>query len=582
MATVFIILLLIILLSKQLENVAKIPSILTILILAYLLSQFYPGLINVTPEAFDELLYLMLPVILMPDILNLSLEELKRHYKAILYLAVIAVAANIAIATVLAPLGWLGHTINPFVYIAMFTILMATDAITVSSTMTHFVLPEKLKIYAETESIFNDVTALVLFFFIAYPMISGGSLATLSLSTLLPKILLLSVAIGLIISYMAYWLLKLIKDPIEQFIIIYLMVVTSFSLAEHFHIAGILAIVATVIGFKYFIGREPPEFDTPIADDNLYERIRMLLKKVPALTRRELREYRKEASFIGVFANAVIFIVLAHLFNLNLLWDYRYEITLVFLLITLLRWISIVIFVRLFALPAYWSGALTFSGMKGALGIIMLHALPSSLPHLELIEAVVIGNIILSMFLYTPMLTLHILRHRDAYANDTLLGAAETTAPNITGHISTILQKEVNSGALTPLFMAPLLEQEMERCRRYKQDLSLILIDVGSRNPKILKTFGMVVREKIRTTDIFATPAKGRYLIITPNTSLSGAVMLSEHIDRRLKERLDRSFTASFCVTLFSETDDKELLFEKLEDALMKAKHDRGLKIESE
>ena len=42
----------------------------------------------------------------MPDILNLSLEELKRHYKAILYLAVIAVAANIAVATFLAPLGF--------------------------------------------------------------------------------------------------------------------------------------------------------------------------------------------------------------------------------------------------------------------------------------------------------------------------------------------------------------------------------------------------------------------------------------------------------------------------------------------
>ncbi len=582
MATVFIVLLIIILLSKQLENSVKIPSILTILILAYLLSQFYPGLINVTPDDFDELLYLMLPVILMPDILNLSLEELKRHYKAILYLAVIAVAANIAVATFLAPLGWLGHEIDPFVYIALFTILMATDAITVSSAMTHFVLPERLKIYAETESIFNDVTALVFFFFIAYPMISGGTFTTLSLSTLLPKILLLSVAIGVIISYMAYWLLKLIKEPIEQFIIIYLMVVTSFSIAEHFHIAGILAIVATVIGFKYFIGRESSEPDAPIADDNLYERIRMLLKKVPALTRRELREYRKEAAFIGIFANAVIFIVLAHLFDLNLLWDYRYEIGLVFLLITFMRFLTVLLFVRLFSLPTYWSGALTYSGMKGALGIIMLHALPSDLPQLELIEAVVIGNIILSMFLYTPMLTLHIIRHRDAYANDTLLGSTQSDAPNITGHISTILQQEAHTGALTPLFMTPLLEQEMERCRRYKQDLSLILVDIGSHDPKILSIFGSIVRQKIRTTDIFATPGKGRYLIITPNTSLSGAVMLSEHIDRRLRERLGTTVEASFGITLFSETDDKELLFEKLEDALMKAKQERGLKIESE
>ena len=144
-----------------------------------------------------------------------------------------------------------------------------------------------------------------------------------------------------------------------------------YAIRSYYDIAGILAIVATVIGFKYFIGRESSEPDAPIADDNLYERIRMLLKKVPALTRRELREYRKEAAFIGIFANAVIFIVLAHLFNLNLLWDYRYEIGLVFLLITFMRFLTVLLFVRLFSLPTYWSGALTYSGMKGALGIIM-------------------------------------------------------------------------------------------------------------------------------------------------------------------------------------------------------------------
>lgn len=42
--------------------------------------------------------------------------------------------------------------------------LMATDAITVSSIMSKFRLPERLKTYAESESLFNDVTALIIFY----------------------------------------------------------------------------------------------------------------------------------------------------------------------------------------------------------------------------------------------------------------------------------------------------------------------------------------------------------------------------------------------------------------------------------
>jgi len=67
----FTILLVFILLSRIIENFTKIPSTLSLIVLSFLLSNFFPNTINLSDEKFDDILYLMLPVILLPDILNI-------------------------------------------------------------------------------------------------------------------------------------------------------------------------------------------------------------------------------------------------------------------------------------------------------------------------------------------------------------------------------------------------------------------------------------------------------------------------------------------------------------------------------
>ena len=47
---------------------------------------------------------------------------------------------------------------------------------------------------------------------------------------------------------------------------------------------------------------------------------------------------------------------------------------------------------------------LTFSGMKGALSIILVHMIPDSFEHKELFEIVTIGVVILSIFVYGTIL----------------------------------------------------------------------------------------------------------------------------------------------------------------------------------
>jgi NhaP-type Na+/H+ or K+/H+ antiporter len=139
-------LLLIILLSRITEEISKIPSTLLVIVYSFAVSLFFPELFEISSKEFDEILYLMLPVILLPDILNISIKELKNHAKEIFYLAVVAVVASIVVATFITPYLLPEYSFTVGMLIALFAMLMATDAITVASIMSKFKLPERLNI----------------------------------------------------------------------------------------------------------------------------------------------------------------------------------------------------------------------------------------------------------------------------------------------------------------------------------------------------------------------------------------------------------------------------------------------------
>ena len=177
MIEIVTILLFIILFARSSEEFTKLPTTLFLILYAYLFSLLFPHFFTISSEEFDTVLYLMIPVILLPDLLKLSIEDFKKNIISILYLAVISVVISIAIAVVIAPFLLYNYNISVVALIALFTMLMATDAITVSSIFANFHLPKQLKIYAEGESLLNDVTALVIFYFIALPMLNGVNIA---------------------------------------------------------------------------------------------------------------------------------------------------------------------------------------------------------------------------------------------------------------------------------------------------------------------------------------------------------------------------------------------------------------------
>jgi len=413
------ILLVFILLSRVIENHTKIPTTLSLIVLSFLLSYFFPHIFSISSDEFDEILYLMLPIILLPDILNISAHELKIHYKEILYLAFFAVIGSIGIALFITPYLLPEHQWTIGMIIALFSMLMATDAITVTSIMSKFTLPNKLKIYAESESLFNDVTALIIFYFIAMPLISGDSLTLIELNTTLLKVLSLSTTIGLFVACIGYFIMKILRNSFDQLIVIYLIVVVSFLIAEHFKIAGILSIVSAVLTFKYLVKNEfiHKKF-TFRKKEHLSPSLFHLVKQSPTLTKKHYREYKKESEYIGIFANAVVFIMVANIIDLFFLLEYLKEIIIVFVLTTIIRLFFISLMTWKLDLSFKWTVALTYSGTKGALAIIMVHSLPESFIYKEMFHAIVFGNVLLSTFIYTILLMIYINKNKKNFNNN--------------------------------------------------------------------------------------------------------------------------------------------------------------------
>ncbi len=140
MTVLLSVILLIILISRLSESVFKLPFTLALIISAYLVSHLFPGLFENLASNFDEILFMMLPVIL-----QLSLGKIRENIGVLLYLSVVAVLAAVALSSVAAWLLLDQYEWTVGMLAALFSMLMATDAITVTSVFHRFNLPEKLK-----------------------------------------------------------------------------------------------------------------------------------------------------------------------------------------------------------------------------------------------------------------------------------------------------------------------------------------------------------------------------------------------------------------------------------------------------
>lgn len=401
--------------SRQLTNKLNIPVVFSLIFGSYAIYQFVPHWFPADLSSnFDEILIFSIPLMFLADAIHLKYKDLKKMKYDIFYLAVIAVALSIAAGASLFYFK-IFPELTIGAYVALFAINMATDAVSVQSIISQFKsIPHRTKVLIEGESLGNDATAVIAFFFVGLVWIEEGSLDIAHTAQTAGIVFFGSLILGLVLGFVFYQILKFIDDKRSEFFLLLVEAYSVFLIAEQLHWSGIFAMITAIITTKAFIDKQ---IEDDLADkkynqkkDNKYKP-RWYFKKASSIERLEYI-YEMSAEF-GYIASVIIFFVLAEIVQIDLLVKYWKEIFIMFGITTLIRAISMAKFAWLSSKvkgnsfnKEKWF-LLTMSGIKGGLSIILVHALPATFEYKEMFESITIGVILLSTFVYGMSLIIY-------------------------------------------------------------------------------------------------------------------------------------------------------------------------------
>ena len=430
-------LLTILFISIETQKYFKIPSPITLIGLSYTFYYLFPNMVLFSDETFAELVLFLIPILIASDALQLKLEDLKKNALSLTYLALISVALSVGIGIVTANTLFAEYHLSTGAIIALFAMVLATDPVSVVSVFSSFKVPHKLAILAEGESLFNDATALIIFMFIAIPMMEGKDIGAMEIAIVSVKVISLSVIIGLIVGYLGVLIMRLTADPMSELVLILLTAYSAFEVAEHFHLAGLLAVIVAIITLNTITQKS---FD---AKERRVKKARNIVnranksKKVfssgfmSGITRKlgsdvsSIERHKQNLNYVAVLAllaNTFLFMSMASIVHFDLLIEYKKEILLMFLITTVIRAFMMGTFgivsnltKKMTDIGVRWWSVLLFAGIKGGLSIVMLQMLPKGFEHKEMFDAIVIGVILLSTFVYALVLVGIILANKKSF-----------------------------------------------------------------------------------------------------------------------------------------------------------------------
>lgn len=394
--------------SDAIANKFKIPSVFLLLIGSYTVYTYVPMAVPIDLKLyFDAIILFCIPLIFMGDALHLHFSDIKKYGWDIFYLAVVAVALSITVGASMYYLGvFEGLTIGA--YVSLFAINMATDAVSVQSILSRFKgISHHIKVLIEGESLGNDATAVIAFFFIGLPWMISGEIDAGHAALDALRVFVVSIGIGVTIGFVFYMLMKLFSDKRGEFFAFIIEAYLAYVVAEEMHVSGILTLIVAIITTKAWIDADIKMLKEGEAKRDKSFMRRLRLEDIKATTIERLEYIYEMSKEFGYIAAVMIFFVLAEMVSLEKLWAYKTEILIMFGITTLIRAVSMAKFAFIgdkvnHIAPVGLEGwfILTFSGMKGALSIILVHMIPATFEHKEFFEVVTTGVVMMSIFVY--------------------------------------------------------------------------------------------------------------------------------------------------------------------------------------
>ena len=378
---------------------------------------------------FDLLIMLTLPLLIAADALKMRWEDIKRHGWSLFLTAGVNVFLAVGAGLLVNQYVLGQYHLTTAAVVVLFSMLVATDPITVSAIFSNVKVPHQLKVLTEGESLFNDAAALIVFSLGVMALADPDKVSGFFIVQKIGMVVGGALIIGLVVGAVCAAALQLSDDPFVEATILMLGAYVSYSAAEHFHFSGILAIIVAMLLVGTVIARFLDREEKEHASDFSFmpTALRNVVRTYELTSVANTHTVQNAVQFVALLASVALFISIGVLTELAVLWQYRWEILAVFVATTAIRAGLMLKFVtvsrwthRMHTVPLHWGAVLTFAGSKGALSILMVHLVPSTFEYKELFEHIVIGNILLSILVYAPVLLLTMRVFRERFEQESL------------------------------------------------------------------------------------------------------------------------------------------------------------------
>ncbi|WP_441245992.1 Na+/H+ antiporter [Kitasatospora sp. McL0602] len=191
---------------------------------------------------------LILPLVLPPLIFAVARRSSVRYFRAnIRSILLLAVALVIVTTTAVAGVfHWLVPTLPIAAAVALGALVSPPDPVAAVAVAGSIGLPRRLVAVLESEGLFNDVTAIVIYS-LAVEAVVGGDFSVADALVRFVLSAVLAVVIGIALGWLNAKLAGMLDDPTQQVALNLLVPFAAYTLAEEAHGSGVLAVVVCAL-----------------------------------------------------------------------------------------------------------------------------------------------------------------------------------------------------------------------------------------------------------------------------------------------------------------------------------------------
>ncbi len=379
--TLIIELLLIVSLVALVVRRLRIPYTVALVVVGLLITFQQPQKITLTPEL---ILSLFIPPLVFEAAFHLEFKSLRENWLPIVGLAIPGVLLTTAIVGAI--VSW-GAGISLTSGLVFGALIAATDPVAVVSLFKALGAPKRLATLVESESLFNDGTAIVIFKLMLVIALSavagnteeahGGSFDFLTATVDFIRVSAGGLLVGVGLGWIIAQIIARVDDYLIETMLTTVLAFGTYLVAERFHVSGVLAVVAAGI-ITGNVG----------------------LKGMSPTTRIVLFNFWEVLAFV---ANSLVFLLIGLDVNLREIGANILPIGIALFAVLLSR--ALVVYGLTFLtnlrtankVPLAFRHVLFWGGLRGAISLALALSLPAALAERDLLRVMTFGVVLFTL-----------------------------------------------------------------------------------------------------------------------------------------------------------------------------------------